>query len=214
MARPHSTAENRFWKFVKKTDSCWLWTGYGGRYGWFGIGPGRHCGAHRFAWTLANGPIPTGMVVRHLCDNGLCVRPDHLAVGTQAENIHDKVKKGRQALGERVGSAKLTVRAVTMARVMFTAGVGIDKIASCFGVSRTTVERAIHGLTWGHAGTPVEGYARRGENHFSAKLSDQQVAEIRATVFPGQYGAIGTAARRYGVARGSMSRIVNGRSRL
>jgi hypothetical protein len=61
---------------------------------------GSYIQAHRIAWMLSNQhPIPDGMVVMHRCDNPRCCRPDHLLVGTQAENIADRVAKGRSARG-------------------------------------------------------------------------------------------------------------------
>jgi hypothetical protein len=52
--------------------------------------------AHRFAWIEANGPVPAGLHVLHTCDNPLCVRPSHLWLGTQAENLADMTAKGRR----------------------------------------------------------------------------------------------------------------------
>lgn len=51
--------------------------------------------AHRVAYEHKNGPIPKGMVLMHLCDNPACCNPDHLTLGTQKDNIHDAVLKGR-----------------------------------------------------------------------------------------------------------------------
>jgi hypothetical protein len=92
----------RFWSHVHKTNTCWLWTGrtnptrgYGRMY------YNRHdTDTHRIAWELMHGPIPTDMVVCHRCDNPPCVNPDHLFLGTHADNVADKVAKGRQAKGE------------------------------------------------------------------------------------------------------------------
>lgn len=81
---------------VKDADSgCWIWTA--GKVG--GYGTLRHRGkkitAHRFAYQMANGPIGQGLVLRHECDRTDCCNPDHLIVGTQAENVRDMVARGR-----------------------------------------------------------------------------------------------------------------------
>jgi len=76
---------------------CWLWIGRTKNRG--GYGRLRHRGrlvsAHRMTWILSNGSIPVGMNVCHRCDNRLCVRPDHLFLGTQKQNLDDMRKKGR-----------------------------------------------------------------------------------------------------------------------
>lgn len=100
---------NREWflKKVEQTPTCWLWKGTRSgttnriQYGQVLIanveGGGRHfTNAHRVAYELWKGPIPQGLHVCHTCDNGLCVNPDHLFVGTWRDNCLDKVRKGRQ----------------------------------------------------------------------------------------------------------------------
>lgn len=79
--------ERRFWTYVDKTDSCWLWTGaltYDG-YGIFGVGSQR-TGPHRWVLMFAGVEIPEGMQVDHLCRVRNCVNPDHLEVVTVEEN--------------------------------------------------------------------------------------------------------------------------------
>lgn len=96
--------ESRFWSKVDTSAGlfgCWLWTGATARgYGTFGSGGqfGRNVLAHRFAWQRKNGPIPAGMVICHSCDNPPCVNPAHLWIGTHADNVADKIAKGRSRL--------------------------------------------------------------------------------------------------------------------
>jgi hypothetical protein len=99
--KPKPLAE-RFEEMVRRLpgdDACWEWTGAVCKAGYGRIGEGgrggRHLLVHRVAWELANGPIPAGMVVRHHCDNRRCVRPSHLELGSQADNLCDMAKRRR-----------------------------------------------------------------------------------------------------------------------
>lgn len=97
--------EDRFWPRIDKTPYCWLWTGATTtpkpttkvKYGVLGRG-GRGSGnirAHVASWIIHFGPIPEGLLVRHKCDIGTCVNPDHLELGTQKDNMQDASKRGR-----------------------------------------------------------------------------------------------------------------------
>ncbi len=103
--------EGRFLAHVEQTEGCWLWRGktYRGGYGTFYVGRalapslshrislGRWCktGAHRIAYALWVGAVPAGLLVCHHCDTPACVRPEHLFLGTQRDNIMDASRKGR-----------------------------------------------------------------------------------------------------------------------
>lgn len=110
MAYPKIPAEIRFWKKVNKTDTCWLWTGAKERYGFIKLSHTEQVYTHRYSWELHFGTIPEGMFVCHKCDVTLCVRPDHLFLGTDLDNVRDRNSKGRNPdlKGEKNAMAKLT----------------------------------------------------------------------------------------------------------
>lgn len=103
-ARLDASVRERFWAKVQKTDGCWLWTASRNTrgYGRASIGRGRHTFAHRLAFALANGDFDNRLDVCHRCDNPQCVRPDHLFLGTRADNMADAKAKGRLWIGPRV----------------------------------------------------------------------------------------------------------------
>lgn len=93
--------ELRFWSKVKKTETCWLWiaaTNIGG-YGFFSVGgrrSGRMVAAHRISYELTYGTFNEELFVLHKCDNPPCVRPEHLFLGDNYDNVLDAIKKGRK----------------------------------------------------------------------------------------------------------------------
>lgn len=98
--RRRLTADERFVIRVAYGLGCWEWMGsyFGTGYGQFTVRMGRtrkNWIAHRYAWARTFGPIPDGLWVLHRCDNPKCVRPDHLFLGTHADNMADMKAKGR-----------------------------------------------------------------------------------------------------------------------
>ena len=97
-----------FDKFTPVPESgCWLWTastsrGYGQISAGHGASPHK---AHRLSWRIHRGEIPEGMDICHKCDTPSCVNPDHLFVGTAADNIRDMDRKGRRVNNQSKGEA-------------------------------------------------------------------------------------------------------------
>ena len=86
----------KFMARVQASEGCWLWSGApdSGGYGRMSI-EGKQTRTHVLSYLLHNGEIPEGMLVRHTCDVPLCVRPDHLILGTPKDNAQDMVERGR-----------------------------------------------------------------------------------------------------------------------
>lgn len=147
---------DRFWEKVEKTDGCWIWTGQKHPNG-YGLIDLKTRGARRIVliasrviWEWEHGPIPDGMQVCHTCDFPPCVRLDHLFLGTNQDNIDDKMNKGRQMKGEAVHTSILTEDHVIVIRRRHAAGEAQKDLAVEFGVSRPTMSNLIRGVTWKH----------------------------------------------------------------
>lgn len=160
--RPSDLA-TRFWARVERSDDCWLWTGKRMWQGYGMVWDGRTRRAHRVAYELENGRIPAGMLVLHSCDNPPCVKPAHLFLGTQQDNMDDKVAKGRAATGDRNGAhthpetrargerhwaARLTWESVRAMRAAAGAGESGASLARRFGISGSSIHRILTGQNW------------------------------------------------------------------
>lgn len=98
MARPVTHPSTRVWDKFTIDDGCWEWVSAKNErgYGVMSWGRSKMVKAHRLMWEMYNdSDIPGGMVVMHTCDNRGCVRPDHLELGYQRDNLADMASKGR-----------------------------------------------------------------------------------------------------------------------
>lgn len=222
------TIEERFWANVSKSDDpngCWFWTGNisPAGYGKFKM-PGIQL-APRASWTLHFGPIPDGLFVLHSCDVNYatddityrrCIRPDHLFLGTAADNAAWKIRVGRgrwnPQRGEAHHKAKLTQAQVAEIRARYAeGGIIYRELGAIYGVNATTIGEVIRGEIWNEGQTVLHPGKLKGEVHPSAKLTADDVRLIR------ERWAIGGISQRalgceYGVTGGAIHAILSGRN--
>lgn len=147
-----ATPRQLFERKVKKTRKCWVWQGSRWKSGYGAHGASGLDGkAHRAAWQIYRGPIPKGLYVLHKCDNRACVRPSHLFLGTHAENMADKAKKGRQNnRGTKNPRAVLTPAKVRRIYKAAHAGKNCAELGRRYGVREQTIGQIKHGWNWSH----------------------------------------------------------------
>lgn len=136
----------RFDSKTKQVGECLEWTGglnHSG-YGKFMVGSTgsqKTWGAHRWAYAQTHGNAPP--LLRHKCDNPRCVRVEHLEPGSQADNVHDAMSRGRRVVS-------LSVEAVRALRLVRAAGGSIRAEAARLGIKYMTAYQAAIGNTWRH----------------------------------------------------------------
>lgn len=154
MGTPLNT-EADFWRHVERGDGCWVWHGGRNARGYGRISFDRKSRlAHRLAWVFTNGPILDGLCVCHHCDNPCCVNPEHLFLGTQADNSADMARKGRGRSRPPRGSAnhmaKLVESDVIEIRRLLALGIAQTWIGPVYGVTNCAVSLIASGRNWGH----------------------------------------------------------------
>jgi HNH endonuclease len=153
-------AAERFWAKVRtEPGPCWEWQAKlrGAGYGSLRLkseAGSAMARAHRISYVLHHGEIPESMVVRHTCDNPSCVNPSHLLLGTQADNVADRVRRGRSydLRGENNHSSKLNAEAVRQILALLASPNPPKQkdIAAQFGVSCETICAIKKRRNWAH----------------------------------------------------------------
>lgn len=154
------TLEERFWKFVDKSDGCWSWNGSKQQKGYGliqdapikGKSRGKTLLAHRVSYQMHYGDLQSGDFVLHSCDNPQCTNPAHLRKGTQSENIKEAIEKRRKfvpnARGEQNPRSKLTEEQVRF--IKSHPELGHKAIGDMFGLSLNCIRSVRIGRTWAH----------------------------------------------------------------
>lgn len=142
--RPPKPIEKRFWSKVSKTETCWVWTGAHGQSGHGVVSTGqKSTQASRISWELHFGTIPNGLMICHHCDNPPCVRPDHLFLGTQKDNMKDSCVKYRQ-------QKKYTPGTIRLIRSRYANGTNTIVLAKDYGIPHYYIKRIIIRRVWKH----------------------------------------------------------------
>lgn len=154
-SRTRAPVEDRLKRNLKPNENgCLEWMGdrYKRGYGRIREGGSSHRSlyTHRVAWISANGEIPDGMYVCHKCDNRLCCNPDHLFLGTPADNSADMVAKGRSARGESAPGAFLTEADIRRIRQLRSEGLLYTQISDRTGVDHRYVGAICRRTAWRH----------------------------------------------------------------
>lgn len=147
-------------------SDCWNYKGHLTHHGYGRVPLGKrnkYAYAHRFFYEKFVGPIPDGMEVCHKCDNTSCINPDHLFLGTQADNVHDAIQKGRfvdislhapHRSGERNSAAKLTQKQVDEIRARYVRGYNrfnrgnSYELAKEFGIGIAELRNIVNHRRW------------------------------------------------------------------
>lgn len=191
---------------VNSISGCWEWNkvnkqGYGRFYF-----SGTSIFAHRFSYLLYKGNIPENYVVRHLCNNPKCVNPNHLAIGTTADNMLDKVLSGRQAKGNEHGMSVLTEAQV---KEIYQSSLSNYDLADQYNTTPQMISFIRSGKNWKHItkNLPNGRILNRGEFTKDSKLTEVQAIEILKSSEPHHI-----LANRYGVHTNTIQNLRDGKT--
>lgn len=183
------TTEERFWRHVNKQGTqteyldtrCWDWTGclvHG--YGNFDVRKEGFTLAHRYSYWLHTKEELGALYVCHKCHNPKCVNPDHIYLGTPADNVRDMVDSLRVQHGETASGAKLTkTQVLEMYDEYHASDISLKDLGIKYGVNKPTVHKILNGDRWKHLNLEVK--PRKKSN---AKLTEESVIWLRSLDIP------------------------------
>lgn len=141
--------------------------------------------AHAVAWELANGEdIPSGNETRHMCDNKLCVNPDHLTVGTHQQNMQDQVDKGLILRGEQHKRASISEATAKMIINSFNNGKSVNERCTEFHTTKGVIHPIDRAESWRYLMTPKQIIERESlrnnvNKHDYNKITDDTIKKIK-----------------------------------
>jgi DNA-binding XRE family transcriptional regulator len=202
-------------------NDCWLWTagtddnGYG--YIHF---LGKRYRSPRVIYECYNGPIPEGLLIRHTCDNPPCVSPYHLKTGTDYDNIHDAIDRGRFAYGENNGRSLLTENDVKdILNYLWEGNITCVELGKMYDVHSTTINQISLGKVWKKIYNQltkdqkekIKFNTKNNKGLNSSPLIPDQVKQIRKLYVTTNMKQI-DLARMFGVNRQVIYKITTGKS--
>jgi hypothetical protein len=218
------TDEERFWTKVEKTEGCWNWTGskLPKGYGQFWFN-GKRGYAH---WFLLPTPLKKGQVARHSCDNPSCVRPDHILVGVQQDNVNDMMDRGRHNPTGMPGAvnpfAKLTDEHATLLRACPSTFGALTQLSKILGIHRSVAGKIKNRQAWNHlpevtnedrekVAELLKSQSKHGkEGTIASKMTEKEAKLAKAC--PKRYGAAMKMARAFGVSISAIGNIRDGKN--
>lgn len=198
---------------IDEETGCWMWQAFRNPKGYGMIYyDGRVWLAHRLSFTLHRHNIPGGLCACHSCDTPSCVNPDHIFLGSNADNVQDAVNKGRIPFGESRSNSKLTDELVMEMVSKYANGATSRELSEEYGIHEAYVPAIIRGKQWKHVQrggvkSRLRG-SHPGEKHYASKLTDEQALAAKQLRLSGM--AIRAIATRLGVSRQTVSRICSG----
>jgi hypothetical protein len=175
----------KFWAKIniKNNDDCWNWLGYlNSGYGVIGY-EGKDYKAHRIAYmiTYQIENLPSNIFCCHVCDNRKCCNPNHIFLGTSADNVHDMENKGRSKHpnGSKNGMAKISEEnALEIRRLYATGQYNFSQLSKLYPINDWMIASIIYGKNWKNIGGDIVN-TNIGRGAYLKKLNTDQVSEIK-----------------------------------
>lgn len=171
---------------------------------------GKQVSVARYMFIVNRGEITGGLHVRHKCDNPLCINPDHLELGTHADNMRDKVERGRSRKGVLSPNAKLSESDIKDIRE--NKNLTRKQLSEKYGVSIPTIRSILLKKKWGHLedseNTVAPTIGSKGSTNSAAKLTEEKVLEIRAEKVLSR----DEMCEKYGVSKSAIDQVLNRRT--